>query len=789
MTAVGQRVPGSRFIAFKVPLKGVTNQRVTQNQKFTPKDLISTIRTQNEELGLIIDLTNTERYYTTKDLPKSVQYVKLHTAGLKIPDDATIHQFKRVVWKFLAANSDNDKLIGVHCTTGINRTGYLICRYLIDVDEWRPLHALSAFSQARGHPIEGTVYIEDIVKGPARSNVGIDLPPTTDDTRPVENEYYNSPDDLPRDRGQREDSIRSLLELIPGNEYADFDARNQRPLPLMRARSDEYQDDGRDLFDQRPEFRGGRRPLGDMSDDLDFRLPFDRRDIPSNMPEHLSAPERFRRSVDFNPDGRFNPGLENRLDFPSSEPRSLMDARDNYGPRDMQRPRGIPQEQMGYNDRMRGRQSPVQDFYEYKEPSSQRVPSFASGKMGSGEYDDIEAERRMRSMKIELDFRERLRRQELQSMENENHRFDPREREMMADSFKGPFNERMHPRNARTLEGPMNDRINARNTQLLGEPMNEMIHPRDRRDMEGPPQERMHPRDPRFMEGSVNERFPQRDAQGIRNVMDERMHLQNVRPMNGPMNERIQSRDAQFMEGPMNNRMYSRDARQIEATTNERMQARGARLVDLPLNERFNPRDEQAMENSMNDRIPPRDSRALNRPINARSMEEPLNARMHPRMDRIMEGTMNDQMHSREGPMNDRIPLRDTRAMEGRMNEQMYQRDLRTMHGSMNEQMHPRDPRAMEGSMNERLYPHDAEFPVNKERDFMNDTRLFEGRKMNPSEDLLRGANRFAPYPSLMKQGQPAEISRGLPRHDNRDPRDQLPSQDATGFPLRNRFN
>lgn len=35
-----------------------------------------------------------------------------------------------------------DKLIGVHCTHGLNRTGYLICRYLIDVDEMDPEEAI-----------------------------------------------------------------------------------------------------------------------------------------------------------------------------------------------------------------------------------------------------------------------------------------------------------------------------------------------------------------------------------------------------------------------------------------------------------------------------------------------------------------------------------------------------------------------------------------------------------------------------------------------------------------------
>ncbi|XP_056385347.1 uncharacterized protein LOC130281773 isoform X2 [Hyla sarda] len=764
LTAVGQRVPGSRFIAFKVPLKGVANQRVTQNQKFTPKDLVSAVRSQNEELGLVIDLTNTERYYTTKDLPKSVQYVKLHTAGLKIPDDATIHQFKRVVWKFLAANSDNDKLIGVHCTTGINRTGFLICRYLIDVDEWKPMHALTIFAQARGHCIEGTVYIEDIVKGPRRSNAGIDLPPTIDEPR-LEDE-----DDLHRDGRPREDSIKSLLELIPGNEYADFDARR----PPMRARSDEYQDDSREFYNPRPDFRGRMPPLGDM-DDVDLRLPMEHRDFPSNISERFGAPEMFQRPGDL--DGRYNPGLENRQDFQSSEPRPLMDVRDNYGPREMQRPRGMPHEQMGYDDRTRGQQSPAQGFY--KEPAPNRIQSFPPGKMSSAEYDDMEAEPRMRPLNRDFNFRESVHRPEFQSTEIENYMFDPRDRETMA----GPYNERMHPRNARVLDGHMNDRMNARNPQQLG----------DRRDMEGPIQERMQSRDGRFMEGFVNERYPQRDAQGIRNVMDDRMHLPNGRPMNGPVIERIQSRDAQFMEGPMNNRMYPRDTRQMEGSANERMQPRVGRFMDLPLKEKLNPRNQQPMGN---ENMPSKDLRALSLLINEMMssrdpgpMEGPQNARMHPRIDRAMEGGINNQMYSREGPMKEHVPLRDTRAPEELMNVHMYQRDVGTIQGSMNEPMHPRDSRAMEGSMKERMYMRGAEFPMNKQRYFMDDTRPFEGRKMNPSEDF-KGANRFAPYPFPNKQVQPSEISREPPRHDIRDPRNILPpSQNAIGYPPRSRFN
>lgn len=85
-------------------------------------------------------------------------FVKIFTAGHEVPSDETILSFKRIVWRFLQDNADNgpyesvsdlfmlllcvapfymnvwfltsaaDKLIGVHCTHGLNRTGYLICR-------------------------------------------------------------------------------------------------------------------------------------------------------------------------------------------------------------------------------------------------------------------------------------------------------------------------------------------------------------------------------------------------------------------------------------------------------------------------------------------------------------------------------------------------------------------------------------------------------------------------------------------------------------------------------------
>ena len=36
----------------------------------------------------------------------------------------------------------SDCVIGVHCTHGVNRTGYLVCRYLVQKLKWAPESAI-----------------------------------------------------------------------------------------------------------------------------------------------------------------------------------------------------------------------------------------------------------------------------------------------------------------------------------------------------------------------------------------------------------------------------------------------------------------------------------------------------------------------------------------------------------------------------------------------------------------------------------------------------------------------
>ncbi|XP_077734374.1 RNA/RNP complex-1-interacting phosphatase-like isoform X1 [Canis aureus] len=272
VTPIGHPVPGTRFIAFKVPLKGAVNQRLTPTQKFTPKDLISAIKALNVELGLIIDLTYTTRYYEVKDLPKSIHYKKLYTVGLEVPDNATILQFKKWVRKFLWENAENGKLIGVHCTNGINRTGYLICRYLIDVEGWDPDTAIQAFGEARGHRINGCVYLKDLKTRPMRSNLGMDVWYSDEDANLPSNSVEDSEDWSPNEdfhgTGKRS---RHLNDQHPRNdtqcygisrEETDFNKiQGTRPRPFHdhQCHSGCHEPDAGDDFDFVSKVDGQRR--------------------------------------------------------------------------------------------------------------------------------------------------------------------------------------------------------------------------------------------------------------------------------------------------------------------------------------------------------------------------------------------------------------------------------------------------------------------------------------------------------------------------------------------------
>lgn len=89
-------------------------------------------------MGLVIDLTNTSRYYNSNEWTKDgVKYVKVPCRGRnEVPDNELVNTFVHEVNRFLHQQQGkgaaaNNKYVLVHCTHGHNRTGFMIVHYLM----------------------------------------------------------------------------------------------------------------------------------------------------------------------------------------------------------------------------------------------------------------------------------------------------------------------------------------------------------------------------------------------------------------------------------------------------------------------------------------------------------------------------------------------------------------------------------------------------------------------------------------------------------------------------------
>ncbi|XP_023937971.2 RNA/RNP complex-1-interacting phosphatase homolog [Bicyclus anynana] len=160
--ACGKVIEGTRIICFKVPLR-----RVVQTAVVSPNEIwdIKTLLKAIPKLRAVIDLTNTARYYDAQELKSAgILHTKLLMPGRIIPPATTVTQFFNAVDTYLEV--DNDSLIGVHCTHGLNRTGYMVCRYMRDRLGIPAAEAIKRFEEARGYKIERNNYIADIMGMP-----------------------------------------------------------------------------------------------------------------------------------------------------------------------------------------------------------------------------------------------------------------------------------------------------------------------------------------------------------------------------------------------------------------------------------------------------------------------------------------------------------------------------------------------------------------------------------------------------------------------------------------------
>ncbi|XP_045833751.1 mRNA-capping enzyme-like isoform X2 [Trifolium pratense] len=150
------------MIPSKVPLGESFNDCILPGKRYSFKQVIHQQRVLNRKLGLVIDLTNTSRYYPVTDLKKEgIKHVKIQCRGRdSVPENSSVNQFVYEVIQFLSRQKQSKKYILVHCTHGHNRTGYMIIHYLMRAMSMSVTQAIKIFSEARPPGIYKPDYID-----------------------------------------------------------------------------------------------------------------------------------------------------------------------------------------------------------------------------------------------------------------------------------------------------------------------------------------------------------------------------------------------------------------------------------------------------------------------------------------------------------------------------------------------------------------------------------------------------------------------------------------------------
>ena len=148
------------FLPFKTPLDHKFNGVLDGLHQFPPESILD----YGFKFGLWVDLTKTSRFYDKTSVEsRGIEYLKLECEGhSEAPNEETVAEFVSKVQK--VTDADSDAKIAVHCTHGYNRTGFLICSFLIEDYGFATEAAIDEFSRSRPPGIYKQGYLDELCK-------------------------------------------------------------------------------------------------------------------------------------------------------------------------------------------------------------------------------------------------------------------------------------------------------------------------------------------------------------------------------------------------------------------------------------------------------------------------------------------------------------------------------------------------------------------------------------------------------------------------------------------------
>ena len=143
--SLGTVVRGSRLIPMKTPLAEEYFDARETTHALTLEKMLDAQRAIGKPIGMIIDLSNHDCLYEG-EVPADVERVHVRNVAKSVPTTRDVRKAIEAVARFTATD---DRFVAIHCAYGFNRTGFIVCCYLIEVCGLTHEEALARFAEAR----------------------------------------------------------------------------------------------------------------------------------------------------------------------------------------------------------------------------------------------------------------------------------------------------------------------------------------------------------------------------------------------------------------------------------------------------------------------------------------------------------------------------------------------------------------------------------------------------------------------------------------------------------------
>mgnify|MGYP000986006404 CR=1 FL=1 len=148
-------IQGTSILPVKAPLSIEMNAHLPQENQFFWPEVLEFAANQGKPIACVMSFANSLKFYEPKDLPQEILF---QHHPISFQQRLTRKQLRQIFDKMAEYDSKGQGIV-IHCTHGVNRTGYIVCKYLNERKNFTIEEAISLFEDCRGQAIENGYYL------------------------------------------------------------------------------------------------------------------------------------------------------------------------------------------------------------------------------------------------------------------------------------------------------------------------------------------------------------------------------------------------------------------------------------------------------------------------------------------------------------------------------------------------------------------------------------------------------------------------------------------------------